>query len=167
MITLFIIAGYVLISAGLYAALRIRCKKDPVFRAPKSSAVFYAVSLTWGLPTVLPGAIVALFLRLRGRKPVKTGREWGFLLPGVNWGLSLGLFFIAPVRSRSTALHEVGHGIQNFYLGPFMPAVVLIPSFIRFWFFRIQRKRGRTPANRYDGVWFERSAAASGEALSV
>ncbi len=159
---LWLIPVYAAISAALYALMRLKCKRDPVFRAPKRRWAFYALSLTWGLPAVLIGAIGALFVRLHGHIATRHGWFRGFSLPGIDWGLSLGLFFIAPENSERLRAHEIGHGIQNIYLGVFMPSVVLIPSFFRFRYRRLRQKRGKPLKTEYDSVWFERSATASG-----
>ncbi|MBR3640213.1 MAG: hypothetical protein IKN50_06370 [Clostridia bacterium] len=164
---LWIAAGYLLISAALYAAMRFKCKRDPVFKAPRSRTLYYLISLTWGLPAVLTGAIAALFIRLRGHKPSKYGWEWVFALPGIDWGLSLGLFIIAPEGEEKLMAHEHGHGIQIIYLGVFMPAAVLIPSFVRFRYRKIRKKTGKPSKKPYDYVWFENSATASGLELAV
>ncbi|MBR3415819.1 MAG: hypothetical protein IKO92_04905 [Clostridia bacterium] len=155
-------AGYLAISAVLYAIMRAKCRRDPVFRAPRKRWVFYALSLSWGLPAVLIGAVGALFVRLRGNRTVRHGWFRGFSLPGIDWGLWLGLFFIAPEGSDRLRAHEMGHGIQNIWLGIFMPTVVLIPSFFRFRYRRLLERRGRPPGTEYDSVWFEGSATASG-----
>ncbi len=159
---LLIAAGYLAISAVLYALMRAKCRRDPVFRAPRRRWAFYALSLSWGLPAVLIGAVGALFVRLRGHRTVRHGWFRGFSLPGIDWGLSLGLFFIAPEGSDRLRAHEIGHAIQNVYLGVFMPAVVLISSFVRFHFRRLKEKRGKPSKTEYDAVWFEGSATASG-----
>ena len=79
-------------------------------------------------------------------------------------GLELGLFFISPVGDfDSTRMHEHGHGIQNIYLGIFYPAVVLIPSAVRFWFRFIRKKIGRPCKAAYSDIWFENSADKSGK----
>ncbi len=163
MTVLLSLAGYATVSAVLYALLRIKCRRDPVFRAPRRRWAFYLLSFTWGAPAVLSGAAAALFVRIGGRKPVKFGWGWSFDIPGVGWGLSLGLFFIAPEGDERIRMHEYGHAIQNVYLGPFMPAVILIPSYVRFWFRAIREKRGRPPTADYESVWFEGSATRSGE----
>ena len=61
-------------------------------------------------------------------------------------------------------MHEHGHGIQNIYLGFFMPLVVSLPSAVRFWFREIREKKFRKKLKKeYDSIWFERSASISGK----
>ena len=52
-------------------------------------------------------------------------------------------------------------------LGVFMPAAVLIPSFVRFRYRKIRKKTGKPSKKPYDHVWFENSATASGLELAV
>ena len=163
MIVLILFAGYVIVSAVLYLILREKCRKSTVFRMPKSRRMFYLLSLTWGLPTTALGAVIALGLRLTGHKPQRYGWGWCFELPGIRWGLELGLFFIAPAGYEVTHMHEVGHAIQNIYLGPFNLPVVFIPSAARFWYREFRRVIGRPCGNDYDGIWFEGSATACGK----
>ena len=162
---LWVIAGYLFVSLTLYVALRARCRKNPVFRMPRRKWVFYLLSFTWGLPMVLFGALVALFLLLFGHRPVKCGWEWCFEIPKIDWGTELGLFFIAPPGHERIKMHEHGHGIQNIYLGIFAPLVVSVPSFMRFWFRRLRERRGKPCRTDYDSVWFEQSASESGKAF--
>ena len=166
MILFLILTGYVALSAVLYAVCRGKCEKNAVFRAPESRFVYYVLSLTWGLPTVLTGSVVALFVRLLGYRPKRYGWEWCFEIPGITWGLELGLFFIAPAEnSENTKMHEHGHGIQNIYLGIFTPSVILIPSAVRFWYREIRKKLGRPCKKAYEDIWFENSAEESGRAF--
>ena len=161
---LWILLGYVAVSSVLYFICRMKCKKDPIFKAPKSRAVYYILSFTWGLPTVLVGAVAALFIRLMGYRPRRYGWEWCFEIPGISWGMELGLFFISPAGDfDSIKMHEQGHGIQNIYLGVFYPTVVLIPSAVRFWYRFIRKKIGKPCRTAYSDIWFEASADKSGK----
>ena len=99
-----------------------------------------------------------------GYRPIKYGWGWCFEIPGINWGLNLGLFFIAPQDNERIRMHEHGHSIQNMYLGPFFPFAVSFPSVIRFWYRKILAKR-KKQIREYDSAWFEKSATASGYAL--
>ena len=139
-------------------------RKKQFFLPPKNSALFYILSFTWGLPAVLFGAFAALFIRMIGYRPKKYGWGWCFEIPGINWGLNLGLFFIAPPDNERIRMHEHGHSIQNMYLGPFFPFAVSFPSVIRFWYRKILAKR-KKQIREYDSAWFEKSATASGYAL--
>ena len=163
MILQVIAAAYVILSAVLYFAMRIKCRKNAVFTAPKSKFAFYFLSLTWGAPKTITGALAALALRLTGHRTVKYGPAWCFELPGIDWGLELGLFFIAPEGGdERIKAHELGHGIQNIYFGIFTPLVVSLPSAIRFRYRRIRKRKGRPCKSGYDEIWFERSATESG-----
>ena len=166
MIFFWSITGYAVISVVLYFVCRAKCRKRPVFRAPERRAVYYLLSLTWGLPTVLIGGIIAAFVRLAGHRAERYGWEWCFEIPGLRYGLELGLFFIAPAgNSENTKMHEHGHGIQNIYLGIFYPTVILIPSAARFWYREIRQKLGRPCGTDYPDIWFEGSAGESGRVL--
>ena len=129
--------------------------------------LFWALSLTWGLPMTLFGALVALGLLVTGHRPKKfhqniyfeVGRGWG--------GFECGAFFVvnkgAPLYLK---LHEAGHGIQNIILGPLMPFVVSIPSAIRYWYREYLVRSGRKKYSDlppYDAAWFEGWATNLGE----
>ena len=138
--------------------------RPPVFPIPRNRWLFLLLSLTWGLPTTLLGAIVALFLRCAGHRPVRYGWERVFCLPGIDWGLELGLFFIAPESARDGLCdHEFGHALQNCVLGPFTPGVVTVPSAVRFWSRKLRARRGKPLKTAYEQIWFERTATRAGE----
>ena len=130
-------------------------------------SVFYLLSLTWGLPLTLAGSVVALALLLTGHKPKRWGYCWYFEI-GRNWGgFEMGCFFVKDrTPSRHIMNHEHGHGIQNCYLGPFMPFVVCLPSSLRYWF-RALRSRlfPQHKLKPYDSVWFEGQATRLGTQL--
>ena len=162
MLLLFILAIFFCASFLIY--MYLRSMKTLLFNPPKRRMLFYILSLTWGLPTVIIGAFAALLVRMKGYRPRKYGWEWCFEIPNINWGLSLGLFFIAPAGNEKIKIHELGHGIQNMYLGPFFPLAVSIPSVIRFWYHKGRTKRKKA-CKEYDAAWFEGSATRSGYAL--
>lgn len=99
-----------------------------------SKPLFYILSVTWGCIMTTIGAIVALVLLILGYRPKKWNYCYYFEV-GENWGgIELGMFFITDKSSSiRTKNHEHGHGIQNCYLGVFMPFVVCIPSAARYW----------------------------------
>ena len=165
-IFLSILSIYIITSIILYVCMDKRCKTNRVFKAPKYSFIYYLLSFTWGLPFTLIGCIVAFILICTGRKPVKYGWNWYFEIEGIDWGLNLGLFIIVP-KECGNALrnHEHGHGIQNTYFGIFTPAIVAIPSAIRFWYIIIKQKKNKMFTYNYDDIWFEGSATESGNAL--
>lgn len=124
--------------------------------------VFYTLSLTWGLPLSLCGAVVSLFLIATGHRPRRWGGCWYFNLGKNAWGgLNLGMFFFTdPVDSPNTKNHEFGHAIQNCYLGPFMIPLVLC-SVARYHDRNRRQKRGET-LPPYDSWWFEGWATKCG-----
>ena len=129
----------------------------------KQRWLYYLLQFTWGLPMNLIGSIVALVLVCFRKRAKRYGWNYCFELP-VNFGLELGIFFIAPINgSKHTKDHEHGHAIQNIYFGPFCVGMVSIPSAVRFWIREIQYKLGRPPKTDYDEVWFEGQATESGE----
>lgn len=165
--TLIAFAAYIAVCAALHLALAAAWKRKKfIFRAPRSRAVFYLLSFTWGLPVALGGCLCAGLLFLSGKRPKRYG--WDFCFDRkVDWGLDMGLFFIADASGTRRLLdHEHGHTIQNIWLGPFMPFAVCLPSTTRFWFRRIAAKVGKRPKTGYDDVWFEGSATSSGRALT-
>lgn len=129
---------------------------------PNSRVVYYILSFTWGLPMNIFGIVFALVMLCIGKRPKKHGWNYYFEF-NIDWGLELGIFFIAP-KDASDHLknHELGHSIQNIYYGIFTIGVITIPSAVRFWVRNIQGKRGKI-LPPYDCVWFEGSATASGE----
>ncbi len=128
---------------------------------------FWFVSLTWGLPMTLLGALIALALLMTGHKPKRfhyniyfeVGEGWG----GMEYG---GFFFVNKNPSLHTRQHEAGHGLQNLMLGVFMPFVICIPSAVRYWYREYLVRSGKKryfelPA--YDSIWFEGWATRLGE----
>ena len=129
-----------------------------------SKTAFIVLSLTWGLPLTIVGAIVALCMRLSGKKPKKFG--WcRYFEVGNGWGgCEFGPVFL-KAKDGGTRLceHEFGHAIQNCYFGPFMPFAVNLPSSLRYWYRRISESCGRIPKTAYDDVWFEGQASKLGK----
>lgn len=125
--------------------------------------LFYILSLTWGLPLTVCGAVVLGILRLCG-VPIRRfglcfyaeiGRHWG--------GLELGMFFLKDTASGlHVCLHESGHSIQNILFGPLMPLLVSIPSAVRYWCREFRRRKGKPMIGRYEDIWFEAQATAWG-----
>lgn len=162
--TLWPIFGYFAVSAFLYLVCREKCKKDAVFRMPKSKALFYILSFVWAFPSTLVGFVVALFVWLNGYIPKKYGRVLCFEIPEIDFGVEFGLFIIVPTKTREeTKQHEHGHAIQNIYLGVFALPVVSIPSAIRYWYRKVREKHGKPCQTDYDAIWFEKSATESGK----
>jgi hypothetical protein len=111
----------------------------------------------------LIGAITALILICLGHRPKRYGWSYCFELK-VNFGLELGIFFIAPVGGyESVKQHEHGHGIQNVYFGPFTIGMISIPSATRYWVREFLYWKGTPPKTKYDDIWFEGQASLSGK----
>lgn len=125
---------------------------------------FYILSITWGLPLTFVGGIAAMVLLACGVKPQRHGGALYFEVGRRNFGFNLGPVFICR-KGASDRLknHEFGHAIQNCYLGPLMPFLVVLPSVARFWYLEWREKRGDQNLPPYDAVWFERQATALGE----
>ena len=157
---------YIIVCANWYLFFANKFKKDKsfIFKMPKDRYTYYMLSFTWGLPMNLIGAVVALVLICRGHTPKKYGWNCYFELD-VNFGLDLGIFFIAP-KNASTHLknHELGHSIQNVHLGVLTIGVVSIPSALRYWIREFLQHKGKELPD-YDAIWFEGSATTSGEAF--
>lgn len=127
----------------------------------KNKFVYYLLQFTWGLPMNIAGLIVAGIMMLCGKRPVRYGYGWCFEREG-DWGLELGIFFIAPPTSTHTKNHELGHGIQNIYFGPLTVFIVSLPSVFRFQWRKLMTKLGKPPKTRYDDAWFEGQATKTG-----
>lgn len=164
-IILWVLLGYVVLSIAIYFTMQFLYKKKNVKALPnvKYKWLWWVLQLTWSLPMTLIGAIVALCLRIFGKKkPIKYGWCYCFELD-VDWGLELGIFFIAPIGSKGTKNHEHGHAIQNIYLGPFAVTCVSLPSCIRFWIRELIYKiNSKKKLKSYDSIWFEGQATKSG-----
>lgn len=127
--------------------------------------LLWLLSLTWGLPMTLIGAVCALALLLTGRRP-KSFHGFVVFEAGHGWGgFNAGPFIFVSERTvRATLQHEAGHGLQNVILGPLMPFVVAVPSVVRYWFRRFSFVHGAGHLLKpYDAIWFEGWATALGE----
>lgn len=128
--------------------------------------LFWVASFTWGLPMTSIGCIVAITLLIMGHKPKRFHWFTYFEIGKKNWGgFELGCFFITNKNpSLHIKQHEAGHGIQNIMFGAFMPFVVSIPSFIRYWYREFKfYKKGLKPTTDYDSIWFEKQATKLGQ----
>lgn len=132
-----------------------------------NKAAFIILSFTWGLPLTLWGCIMAIVMLIRGEESKRCGWACGFIT-GRNWGgIEGGYFFVCDnSKDNYIAEHEFGHAIQNCILGPFMIPLVTLPSVIRYWYRRIQQKRGIDMKKEYDEIWFERQATDLGRIYS-
>ena len=121
-------------------------------------ALYWILSLSWGLPLNLAGLFVALGLLLTGHRGKWT--RYGPVFP-VTRGTGVSFGWVVICDGDLTLLpHERGHSLQNVMLGPFMIPLVAIPSVLRFWY-----RRRRKTAVPYDAVWFEGMATSLGKRL--
>lgn len=165
LILLNILIAYAITSAIGYLIIGNLYNTGVVVSLPnvKHRWLYCLLQFTWGLPMNVAGALVALVLVCFRKKAYRYGWNYCFELP-VNFGLELGIFFIAPINgSKHTKDHEHGHAIQNIYFGPFCVGMVSIPSATRFWIREIQYKIKKPPKTKYDDAWFEGQASKSGE----
>ena len=123
---------------------------------------FYLMSLTWGLPLTICGLAVALFLLATGHHPHRWGGCWYFEVGKSRWGgLNLGLVILCqPNAPDSLKNHELGHAIQNCYLG-FIMLLFVTGSAIRYHYINYLEKEG-LPVPPYDSWWFEGQATEYG-----
>ena len=107
-------------------------------------AIFWALSLTWGLPITIIGMIVFAGLCVFGHKPKRFG--FCFYIPiGECWGgLEFGpIFLVDKYEDYSVMCHEHGHGFQNIILGPLFPVLVSLRSGARYWLREIRSYTGK------------------------
>ena len=164
MLLLSFLIVYAIISAIGYFIMGSLYNTGVIVSLPnvKRRWLYYLLQFTWGLPMNLAGALAALVLMCLHKRAYRYGWNYCFELP-VNFGLELGIFFIAPIDgSKHTKDHEHGHAIQNIYYGPFCIGMVFIPSATRFWIREIQYKIKKPPKTKYDDAWFEGQASKSG-----
>lgn len=129
---------------------------------------FWVLSLTWGLPMTLFGAIIAFGLLVTGHKPKRFHQNIYFTFGKGGWGFEAGGFFFLSKDAGSLAIkqHESGHGLQNIVFGVFMPFIVSIPSAIRYWYREYLVKSGKKKYSElppYDSIWFEGMATRWGK----
>lgn len=124
---------------------------------------FYTLSLTWGLPLTLVGAVVALCLLVTGYRP----RLWHgcvcFEVGKTQWGgLNLGLVILCQRDAPEYLLtHELGHSIQNTKYGLGMIPLV-VRSVCRYHVHNWKERHG-IPRPPYYSDWFEAQATEYGQ----
>ena len=111
-----------------------------------------------------------------GGKPHKNGCSYIVEIGG-NWGgLELGAVALCGRYSQEngpcynprwfehTRRHEFGHNIQQLFFGPLQLFIVGIPSAIRYWYDRLEKKHAHERDNDewYDSIWFEGTATKWG-----
>lgn len=123
-------------------------------------AKYYILQFTWGIIMNIFGTIAALAMLTTGHKPTRHGGSILFVVGKNNWGgLNLGMFsFVSPYAPERTKNHEFGHALQNCKWGPLFPFKVAIPSFLRYWKFMLNIKRGIKNTESYYDAWFEKQA---------
>lgn len=133
--------------------------------------LYYLLNYTWGIIMTAVGWVVFLFMKIFLSKKIIEQAKFGpcfYTMIGNNWGgLSLGVTFLLGANmgkswTLHTKQHEMGHTFQNAILGPFAIFLVYIPSFIRYWLFSYNQRRGK-PNKEYDAIWFEGNATTVGE----
>ena len=124
------------------------------------------LSCTWGAPMTLIGLFATLGLLIAGHRPHRYGIGWYFVV-GDGWGgANLGLTTIlckTSAQGTHTLNHETGHALQNCVFGVLTPFLVCIPSAVRYWWRRYQKRKGNKNLPDYDAVWFEGQATRWGE----
>lgn len=141
--------------------------REATFKAAKwlmkHKLIYYALQFTWALPMTLIGFlvffVVSPFSEIAhdtGVIHLRIGKSWG--------GVSIGVTTITDTTSiDKVSWHELGHTYQNALYGPFMPFLVSIPSFFRYWWRELKYvRKGLTPPTAYDDIWFEGSATEIG-----
>lgn len=124
--------------------------------------LFYLLSLAWGLPMTICGALVALSLIVTGHRPKRFAWGWYFEIGKTYWGgLNLGPVFLCQHRaSGNLKCHEFGHAIQNCWMGPLIIPLV-IGSAARYHTMNRRERQGK-PLPDYDAWWFEGQATKLG-----
>ena len=131
---------------------------------------FWVLSLTWGLPMTLFGAIIALGLLVTGHKPKMFGYFIHFSTrTNDGWGMSGGLFIFTTNDCKDDIQllsHECGHSsYQQLWFGWLFPFIVGIPSAIRYLYREYLVKSGKKKYSDlppYDSIWFEKTATEYG-----
>jgi hypothetical protein len=102
-------------------------------------ALFWLLSLTWGLLATLAGAALALGCLAKGLRPRRFHGNIYFDNVRPRGSNNLGpFFFLAENAMAFTPYHEAGHGLQNILYGPLFFFVVGIPS--ELWYHRFIRE---------------------------
>lgn len=132
-----------------------------------SYLIFYLIQFSWGILMNILGIIVSLFMLITLHKPHRLGPNFYFICKkSEGFGFSLGIFAIigADCEGDEIIMHECGHGIQNFFFGPFALFFFFIPSIIRYYYREIKYyNKGLTPKTDYDAIYFEGSATKWGQ----
>jgi hypothetical protein len=132
----------------------------------KDIVLFYILSFTWGIVFTVVGLFALLgALVFIGPKKLKiryiAGRIAVTTTDRYFGGVSLGIvYFVDKSDRHHTHCHEIGHTIQNIYMGPLFIFLVAIPSFIRYH--RWDKLKAKNPLLKYDDAWYEGQATNLG-----
>jgi hypothetical protein len=131
--------------------------------------LYYFLNFTWGLLTTTLGYLLLLILLPFGKVRNFNGTLYLEFKGYRPWGFSVGtVFFVGKQEHHnqfefSTIIrHEYGHTVQNAMFGPLMIFLVILPSFIRYWYRRFLYSIKKHPKQTYDAVWFEGTATQIG-----
>lgn len=131
--------------------------------------LYYFLNFTWGLLGTLVGYLLLLILLPFGNVRSFNGALYLEFKSYKPWGFSVGtVFFVGkqekrnPFKSGTIIRHEYGHTVQNAMFGPLMIFLVMIPSFVRYWYRRFLYSIKKQPKRTYDDVWFEGTATQIG-----
>lgn len=131
-----------------------------------SYIVFYLIQFTWGIVHNLIGLCLAIWMLITGHKPYCCGPYVYFYAPNLPGSIDGGIIYITSTLSAHTNLHEMGHGLQNLCWGPLMLFVIIIPSFVRFWYrewyWKYKFPKTGKALPDYDAIWFEGQATKWG-----
>lgn len=155
---------YIALSALAAEVMRRTHRKEVEgLRVPNKRWLYYLIQFTWGLPINIIGAVVAGVLLLCKKRPYWYEWHLCFELP-TRSGMNLGIFVMLPHSAlMNMKMHEIGHGIQNMYVGPMFIGSIAITSVIRFWWRKLLFHLGKEPKTQYDDVWFEGQATRLGK----
>ena len=133
--------------------------------------LYYILNYTWGAIVTIIGWLVFGFINLFMKKRIVEKGKFGpshYAIFGDNWGgLNLGIAFVLADNmgdewTLHTKCHEMGHSFQNAIWGPFSIFLILIPSYIRYWYQNSRSSKGKDNTD-YDAIWFEGNASTIGE----
>lgn len=140
----------------------------------KGIALFYLLSFTWGILWTLVGLLVLAFVYIFMREQVHifpvSGRICILFKEKKFGGISLGIVYMVDANNKTTThTHEIGHTVQNMFMGPLFIPLVAIPSGIRYQLWgrireRFYEKHSYYPS--YYDIWFESQANRLGMAYT-
>ena len=127
--------------------------------------LFMTLSFTWGIVLSLIGGIVFLvlcpfqsFKKYDNCIYFEIGKDWG--------GIELGWLFIVNKNPTTYVKnHELGHGYQNCYLGPFF-LILWVWGILRYWYRALIVKINKNIVLKpYNSLWFEHWAEDIGDSI--